>query len=44
MVLDFTAVQQLHEELALILEIEEDTRNGVNDRTGVGYFSRRRVR
>jgi hypothetical protein len=44
MVLDFTAVQQLHEELALILEIEEDTRNGVNDRTGVGYFSRRRAR
>ena len=44
MVLDFTAVQQLHEGLALMLEIEEDIRNGVNDRTGVGYFSRRRAR
>lgn len=42
MVLDFNAVQQLHEEMALILEIEEDIRNGTNTRTGVGYFSRRR--
>ena len=44
LVLDFTAVQKLHEELALILEIEEDIRNGVDNRIGVGYFSRRRAR
>ena len=44
LVLDFTAVQKLHEELALILEIEEDIREGRDDRVGVGYFSRRRAR
>lgn len=44
MVLDFTAVQKLHEELALMLEIEEDIREGRDDRVGVGYFSRRRAR
>lgn len=43
LVLDFTAVQKLQEELALILEIEEDIREGRDDRVGVGYFSRRRA-
>lgn len=41
LVLDFTGVQKLQEELALILEIEEDIREGRDDRVGVGYFRRR---
>lgn len=44
LVLDFATVQKLHEELALMLEIEEDIREGRDDRVGVGYFSRRRAR
>ena len=41
LVLDFDTIQKLHEELALILEIEEDIREGRDDRVGVGYFRRR---
>ena len=42
--MDFPTVQKLHNELSLILEIEEDIREGRDTRVGVGYFSRRRAR